>query len=326
MTSQVTLICLEALTVLFVCFIALSSTPNTLVAAVVAAGIMCSVAWMNGLYTRSYAVYARDEVYYACACVAFAAVPLILVLQLIGGVPFGFVAATLVLAALASSVVRTRLHIARRTARLSATLPSISPHAWNDRERPKYRIAKRAFDLTLSLLFFVPICFVMAVAAAAIRIDSGLPVLFRQQRVGLDGAPFTIYKFRTLAGDAGPGWVKPHDERVTRIGALLRRFSLDELPQIFNVLRGEMSFVGPRPEMIDFARGFAVSIPNYPQRHIVTPGVTGWAQLYYKRNLAPSDEAGVLPYDLFYVEHACIVVDCALILKTIVEPLAHRPA
>ena len=325
-SPQALLVALEAAALLFVSLIALSATPNAIVAAIVSAAVFCGIAWASGMYQRSYAVYPGDEAYYACSCAALTAVPLIFLLNVVGGVPLGFVAAMLVLGALASSIVRIRLHLERRTTRLSPTLHSISPHGWTDRERPRYRIAKHAFDLIAAGLALVPLCLLMGLAAIAIRIDSGRPVLFRQQRVGRDGTPFLIYKFRTMAGDADSSWVKPHDERITRIGAFLRRFSLDELPQIFNVLRGEMSIVGPRPEMIEFARQFVESIPNYAQRHVVMPGVTGWAQLYYKRSPSPSEEGAVLAYDLFYVEHASIIVDCALILKTIVELLAHRPA
>ncbi len=145
---------------------------------------------------------------------------------------------------------------------------------------------------------------VMLVAAAAITIESGSPVLFRQERMGENGRPFWILKFRTMRHNAGAQWAKPGDDRITRVGALLRRTSLDELPQLFNVLRGEMSIVGPRPEMVTFAASFSRNVPNYEQRHVVPPGITGWAQLYLRRNLDPSEIPGVLPYDLFYVEHA----------------------
>jgi lipopolysaccharide/colanic/teichoic acid biosynthesis glycosyltransferase len=124
--------------------------------------------------------------------------------------------------------------------------------------------------------------------------------------------------------DAGAEWAREGDDRITRIGAFLRRTSIDELPQLFNVVRGDMSIVGPRPEMVEFARAFGQKLSTYDQRHVVTPGITGWAQLYCKRTLDPSDVAHILPYDLFYVERASLVLDTALLLKTITEVLFHR--
>jgi lipopolysaccharide/colanic/teichoic acid biosynthesis glycosyltransferase len=323
--AQATLAAFELATLLFVSLIALSESGNAFAAAFVTAAIVCLIAWQTGLYARSYAVHPIDEAYYACASVALAAIPVIFMLNIVAGVPIGLVLAALTLSAFASSVVRIRLHLERRTGALSATLRSISPHGWSERENPRYRIAKRTFDLTIASLMFIPVGLIMLIAAIAILIDSGLPVFFRQQRIGENGLPFTILKFRTMTHDADSGWVKPRDKRVTRAGHVLRRFSLDELPQLFNVLRGDMSIVGPRPEMTQFARGFTESVPNYAQRHVVTPGITGWAQLYFKRDLSPSDIADVLPYDLFYVENASIIMDCGLILKTIVELFVHRP-
>jgi lipopolysaccharide/colanic/teichoic acid biosynthesis glycosyltransferase len=151
-----------------------------------------------------------------------------------------------------------------------------------------------------------------------------MPVLFTQRRVGRDGRTFVLFKFRTMKRDAGADWVRPGDSRITRTGSFLRRTSIDELPQVFNVLRGDMSIVGPRPEMVEFARDFAQRLPSYDQRHVVPPGITGWAQLYWKRNLDPSDVTDVLRYDLFYVERASLVLDTALLLKTIAEVLFHR--
>jgi lipopolysaccharide/colanic/teichoic acid biosynthesis glycosyltransferase len=179
------------------------------------------------------------------------------------------------------------------------------------------------FDVTVAAIGLVLTSPIMLAAAAAIAIEDGLPVFFRQQRVGENGRPFTIFKFRTMRSDSGNQWVRPGDERITKIGALLRRASIDELPQLFNVLRGEMSIVGPRPEMVEFAESFRSSIPNYEQRHVVAPGITGWAQVYCKRNLTPADMADVLPYDLFYVEHASVLLDAALLFKTAVEVIFH---
>jgi lipopolysaccharide/colanic/teichoic acid biosynthesis glycosyltransferase len=124
--------------------------------------------------------------------------------------------------------------------------------------------------------------------------------------------------------DAGSEWVRHGDRRVTNVGALLRASSIDELPQLFNVIWGDMSLVGPRPEMPQFAREFRRRIRNYDDRHIVRPGLTGWAQVYCPRNLRPEDMSGVVPYDLFYVEHASATLDAAIVLKTAAEFLIHR--
>lgn len=164
----------------------------------------------------------------------------------------------------------------------------------------------------------------MLVASIAIAAESRGPVFFRQRRVGRDGRIFSVIKFRTMRSDAGSEWARPGDTRITKIGALLRRTSIDELPQLINVLKGEMSIVGPRPEMVEFAQRFAAELPSYDQRHVVTPGITGWAQLYGKRNLQPDEVASILPYDLFYVERSSPVLDTAILLKTVAEVLFHR--
>jgi lipopolysaccharide/colanic/teichoic acid biosynthesis glycosyltransferase len=183
---------------------------------------------------------------------------------------------------------------------------------------------KRVFDVIVAAITLVVASPIMLAAAIAILIESGTPIFFRQERIGAEGRPFSIFKFRTMRGDAGSQWARPGDDRITRVGALLRRTSIDELPQLFNVLRGEMSIVGPRPEMVDFAASFAGTIPNYEQRHVVAPGITGWAQVYCKRNLQPVDMTDVLPFDLFYVEHASVALDAAIVLKTAAEVVFHR--
>jgi lipopolysaccharide/colanic/teichoic acid biosynthesis glycosyltransferase len=185
-------------------------------------------------------------------------------------------------------------------------------------------LGKRMYDVTVALVVLLLASPIMLVAALAIYAESGGPVFFRQERIGENGRPFRIWKFRTMRTDAGTDWARPGDDRITRVGRILRRSSIDELPQLFNVLRGEMAIVGPRPEMVQFARSFAQTLPNYPQRHVVAPGITGWAQLYLERNLDPNDVPRVLPYDLFYVEHASPALDAALTLKTAVEVFFHR--
>ncbi|MFN2448953.1 MAG: sugar transferase [Candidatus Baltobacteraceae bacterium] len=299
---------------------------NRIAAAVLTAGVICTVFWLCGYYRESYAVYARDEVYYACAGVMLAALPVALFLCAVGRIPGASVAVALVLCAAGASIVHVRLHLGRRGERpvVSAGTRCISAAAWNDREQPSYEVPKRIFDLTVAfgaLVVFAPL---MAAAAITIALESRGPVLFRQQRVGRNGVPFTIFKFRTMRPDAGNDWAKPGDERITGFGAFLRRTSFDELPQLFNVLRGEMSIVGPRPEMVSFASQFGGTLRNYSHRVVVAPGITGWAQLYLQRNLQPDDMPRVLPYDLFYVEHASALLDAALLFKTGAEVLFHR--
>src|SRR5581483_3215014 len=150
---------------------------------------------------------------------------------------------------------------------------------------------------------------VMVIVAVAIALDSGFPILFRQRRVGQHGKIFEILKFRTMRRDADSDWVKDGDQRVTRIGRFLRRTSLDELPQFVNVLVGDMSLVGPRPEMESYANEFARTIPEYATRHRMKPGITGYAQVYASRTYAPSQIADILKLDLTYVHRPSLLLD-----------------
>lgn len=197
-----------------------------------------------------------------------------------------------------------------------AALPEIcTPHA---------KLLKRIVDFTTSLLGIIVLSPVLCVVAVLIVLDSGPPVLYRQPRVGRYGKIFEILKFRTMRTDADEAWAKPGDERITRLGAFLRRTSLDELPQLFNVLKGEMSLVGPRPEMASFEELFAKTVPYYAERRLALPGITGWAQIHLKRNLTPEDAPDVLSHDLFYVEHWSLFLDFGILFKTAAEFLFHR--
>lgn len=315
----------DAVVVLFVSLVVLNGGSGSRVAAaIVTAAIICGIFWQCGFYKRSYAVYPHDEVYYACAGVLFAAIPVLLILAAIGDVPLISIALALLFSALGTSALRVRMHLERRGAPAYAGRDSITPGAWHDRESPWFMLGKRMYDVTVALVVLLLASPIMLVAALAICLESGGPVFFRQERVGENGRPFRIWKFRTMRTGAGTNWVRPGDDRITRVGRILRRCSIDELPQLFNVLRGEMAIVGPRPEMVQFARSFTETLPNYPQRHVVAPGITGWAQLYLERNLDPNDVPRVLPYDLFYVEHASPALDAALTLKTAVEVFFHR--
>jgi len=192
---------------------------------------------------------------------------------------------------------------------------------------PRGRLLKRIFDLALAVPILTLAAPVMLLAALAIWLESGGPVFYRQERVGRDNVPFSVLKFRTMRKDHGSGaWATRNDPRITRVGAFLRRTSIDELPQLLNVLRGEMSIVGPRPEMVAWANEFAQKYPRYNERHLVRPGITGWSQIYMKRLLEPSDAPDVLQHDLFYIEHWGLLMDLSIICKTAVEFLFHRPA
>lgn len=195
---------------------------------------------------------------------------------------------------------------------------------------PRAQLVKRLTDILftcLALLIFAP---VMLIAAIAIALDSGLPVLYAQERVGLGGRPFRILKFRSMRQDAerevGAVWATTDDPRKTRIGAFLRRFSIDELPQLFNVLKGEMSLVGPRPERPIFVDLFRTTMPRYDERHLVRPGITGWSHVHMKRNVDTSAAGERLEYDLQYLENWSAYLDVAVLFQTLCEFLFHRAA
>ena len=180
---------------------------------------------------------------------------------------------------------------------------------------------KRVLDVALSVGLLIVASPVMLAAAAAIRLDSPGPVLYRQKRLGLKGKEFFLLKFRSMVRDAerksGPVWAREGDPRVTRVGRLLRATRIDELPQIFNVLGGQMSFVGPRPERRHFVEQLEKSIPFYRLRTAVRPGVTGWAQVMYRYGASEEDAVEKLKYDLYYVKHLNPLFDLWIVLKTI---------
>jgi len=182
------------------------------------------------------------------------------------------------------------------------------------------RHLKRWNDLIMAgalLLFASP---VMAVTALLIKLDSRGPVIYKQDRVGEGWKDYTLYKFRSMVQDAeaqGVKWAEEDDPRVTRVGRVIRRYRIDELPQLFNVLKGEMSFVGPRPERRHFVVDLAREIPYYPQRLFVKPGVTGWAQIKYHYGASRNDSREKLQYDLYYVKHMSFLFDMSIILDTV---------
>jgi sugar transferase (PEP-CTERM system associated) len=181
-------------------------------------------------------------------------------------------------------------------------------------------VLKRALDIVASLALLTLTLPTLLIAVIAIKLDSKGPVLYRQERVGRRGQIFHIAKFRTMRVDAeqgcGPQWASVGDPRVTRVGRFLRRMRIDELPQILNVLKGEMSFVGPRPERPHFVRHLAAEIPFYAERHRVRPGITGWAQINYPYGASIEDAREKLSYDLYYIKNFSFLFDLLIILST----------
>jgi exopolysaccharide biosynthesis polyprenyl glycosylphosphotransferase len=180
---------------------------------------------------------------------------------------------------------------------------------------------KRVFDLVVSALTLVVLSPVLALIALAVVVTSGRPLLYRQERVGRNGKRFDILKFRTMRADAeaasGPVWAQQDDPRRTPLGRILRASSIDELPQLWNVLKGQMSLVGPRPERSAFVEEFLETIPSYPYRHRMRPGMTGWAQAHGLRGNTPLDKR--VAYDNWYIEHWSLGLDVKICVLTALE-------
>jgi sugar transferase (PEP-CTERM system associated) len=188
------------------------------------------------------------------------------------------------------------------------------------RARRLTRLVKRSVDLALAIVGLVLASPLMLLTALAVRLESEGPVLYAQERVGEHGRVFTLFKFRSMRADAENGtpiWATDGDDRVTRIGRFLRLSRLDEMPQLWNVLNGDMSFVGPRPERPFFVEQLAEVIPFYRQRHAVKPGVTGWAQVKYRYGSSIEDAREKLRYDLYYIKHLSIVFDLTIVFDTV---------
>jgi len=164
--------------------------------------------------------------------------------------------------------------------------------------------------------------------ALLIKFTSPGPVLYRQKRVGEGNGEFTLMKFRTMCNDAeketGAVWASENDARITRIGSFLRKSRIDEIPQLFNVLKGEMSFIGPRPERREFVEQLAEKIPYYGKRHFIKPGVTGWAQVRYPYGASENDALEKLRYDLYYIKNYSITLDLIIVLETVKVVLFGR--
>ena len=183
-----------------------------------------------------------------------------------------------------------------------------------------YEVTRRALDVIGSLLLLAFALPLLLLIAFLIKVDSTGPVLYRQSRVGLHGRIFTMLKFRSMRVDAevaGPCWATDRDPRMTRIGAFIRATRLDEVPQLLNVLRGDMSLVGPRPERPHFVQQLAAIIPRYNERTHVLPGITGWAQINYPYGASVEDARAKLAFDLFYINNRALLLDLRILLRTI---------
>jgi sugar transferase (PEP-CTERM system associated) len=184
------------------------------------------------------------------------------------------------------------------------------------------RSGKRMMDLSVALVLLPILLPFMVLVTIAIFLESGFrgPILYSQVRVKQHGEPFRIYKFRSMVTDAEKDgvarWATKNDSRITRVGAVIRKGRLDELPQLFNVIRGDMSFVGPRPERPEFVESLARSIPYYEERHRVKPGLTGWAQVCYSYGDTVEDSIEKLQYDLYYVKNYSVFLDILILLQT----------
>ena len=189
-------------------------------------------------------------------------------------------------------------------------------------------VMKRILDLTLGTLILIVVSPIMAAVAVLARLTSRGPLLYRQERIGMDGRPFQMLKFRTMKVDAekesGPVWAKEKDPRTTASGRILRRTSLDELPQLFNVLKGEMSLVGPRPERPVFVEEFKKRIPSYMLRHKIKSGMTGWAQVNGWRGNTSLEKR--IEYDLYYIQHWSIGFDLRILFMTLWKGFFNQSA
>ncbi|WP_196159549.1 TIGR03013 family XrtA/PEP-CTERM system glycosyltransferase [Reinekea sp. G2M2-21] len=181
--------------------------------------------------------------------------------------------------------------------------------------------AKRLFDLVVSVLLAIILLPAIILAAALVFFETGRPILYSQIRTGKDGKPFKIYKIRSMRQDAEKGgkavWAKANDSRITKVGAFIRNTRLDEIPQLWNVVKGEMSFVGPRPERPEFVDQLNEEIPFYRHRHAVKPGLMGWAQLNYPYGASVADAKGKLEYDLYYTKNHSFIMDILIMIQTV---------
>lgn len=179
---------------------------------------------------------------------------------------------------------------------------------------------KRIFDICFAIFILIPATPIMIIAAIIIKLESRGPIIYSQERIGENNKPFKIFKFRSMRVDSekdGPKWASEHDNRITKFGNIMRKTRIDELPQLYNVLLGQMSFVGPRPERQFFINTLEKEIPYYNLRHMVKPGITGWAQVKYPYGASIEDSYRKLQYDLYYIKNYSTILDILIILDTV---------
>jgi exopolysaccharide biosynthesis polyprenyl glycosylphosphotransferase len=183
-----------------------------------------------------------------------------------------------------------------------------------------HRFAKRGFDIVVSSLLLLVTLPITLPTALLIRLESKGPIFYRQERVGLHGKSFMVLKFRSMRTDAeinGPRWAAKNDARVTAVGRFIRKVRIDEIPQVINVLKGDMAFVGPRPERPVFVRELSRTIPYYNERHAIKPGITGWAQINYPYGATEYDAKMKLAYDLYSIKNGSIFLDIIIMMQTV---------
>jgi sugar transferase (PEP-CTERM system associated) len=196
--------------------------------------------------------------------------------------------------------------------------------------RPQNVVVQTVLNRIIAAVGLIVASPLMALTALAVKLSSPGPILYRQVRVGMDDVPFTVYKFRSMRLDAeadtGAVVASKDDPRVTRVGKIIRRLRFDELPQLYNTLKGDMSIVGPRPERPEFVRDLSQKIPYYRQRHCVRPGITGWAQINFKYGETLEDTMRKLEYDLYYIKNMSLSLDTYIIFHTVKTMLLSRGA
>ena len=197
-------------------------------------------------------------------------------------------------------------------------------------QTPARAVVKRIFDVSCTLVLLLVSTPVMLLTSLLIALESRGPVFYKQERVGAAGRVFKVLKFRSMRADAErdgkPRWAAAKDDRVTRVGRVIRTFRIDEIPQLFNVLKGEMSLVGPRPERPFFVGQLTETLPYYAVRHSLKPGITGWAQVKYQYGATLEDSREKLEYDLFYVKNHCLSLDLLILFKTVAVVLSGKGA
>jgi sugar transferase (PEP-CTERM system associated) len=219
----------------------------------------------------------------------------------------------------------------RVTGRVSLNMirPSWLIFSGRGRQARLTTISRSVVHWVIALIGFVLCLPIMIVTALLIKIDSRGPIFYRQERVGMGGRTFVLTKFRSMQVDAeksGPVWASKSDDRTTRVGRIIRKVRIDEIPQFLNILKGEMSFVGPRPERPHFVAQLAQEIPYYEQRHLIAPGLTGWAQIKYPYGASIEDARQKLQYDLFYIKNYSLLMDALIMFETIKIILFGRGA